>query len=222
VTAALIALAPSAQAKRHARSASHPTTLHACYNVRIRSERTHGNLRLLRPGQHCPRGAAEVSWNITGPVGAHGSTGATGHTGATGAAGPTGPPGPTYSNFVEVHERVVSGGSPRVPETVAEFEINPAFAGNLLVQASGLATVPAPPLELEFPNTVACRVYLGEATIGILDAGVLTPEASFATLTLTAAVKVSAGPQKVSIRCYQVHAPHPALVFLTMFALVTG
>jgi hypothetical protein len=95
VTGAVIGLAPSAQAKRHvrARRATDPATIHACYNVRTRSEKTHGNLRILRPGQHCPPGTQEVSWNDTGPEGAHGAAGAAGHAGATGAIGPVGPTG---------------------------------------------------------------------------------------------------------------------------------
>jgi hypothetical protein len=95
ITGAVIGLAPSAQATRHgrARRAEHSATIHACYNVRTRGEKTHGNLRILRPGQHCPPGTQEVSWNDTGPEGARGVTGAAGHTGATGATGPVGPTG---------------------------------------------------------------------------------------------------------------------------------
>jgi hypothetical protein len=94
--AAVIGLAPSAQAKRHARSAKDSTAIHVCYNVRTRDEKTHGNMRVLRPGQHCPPGTQEVSWNMAATKGERGAPGATGLQGPEGrieAAGKTGATG---------------------------------------------------------------------------------------------------------------------------------
>jgi hypothetical protein len=62
--------------------------LYAC----VTSE--YSTLNLTTAGRACPRGQRKISWNESGPRGAHGATGAAGPSGPAGARGPQGETGP--------------------------------------------------------------------------------------------------------------------------------
>jgi hypothetical protein len=80
---------------------------------------TFGNLRILRPGEHCPPGTRTISWNIKGPQGHTGATGPAGPkgatvpagvTGATGPPGEAGPAGPTGPSGIQAPEKLPEHG----------------------------------------------------------------------------------------------------------------
>jgi Collagen triple helix repeat (20 copies) len=220
VTATVVGLALPAPAT--------PTTIHACYNTR--AGRTFGTLRVLRPHGHCGSSEHPIAWSAagvsgatgpagvrgaTGPAGVMGATGATGAAGVTGASGPTGPTGPagpTYSAFADGQKTVTGSGL----TTVVELPINPPFAGNLLVQASGSV---AP---MNIPSGAACTPSLGSTHIGYADVAFLNEAVPEAGISVTGATTVSAGPQTVRVECGQPVISGSSSVELTMFALVTG
>jgi hypothetical protein len=99
---------------------------------------------------------------------------------------------------------------------VISLEINPPFAGNLLVQASGRTYTG------ELPNAVACAAYVGSTAIGEESQADLSSAASVEPVTVTGATTVAAGPQTVSVKCEQSDTTLSTGIGLTIFALVTG
>jgi hypothetical protein len=105
---------------------------------------------------------------------------------------------------------------PRV--TVVELPINPPFAGNLLVQASGRGLREGPTSSL-----VYCTPRLGSEEIGTVVTTQFTEQIGDVGIALTGAKTIAGGPQTVSVQCEE-QFPEPAadVLRLTMFALVTG
>jgi hypothetical protein len=101
-------------------------------------------------------------------------------------------------------------------EVVVELPIDPPFAGNLLVQASGDM------FAASLPSHVLCRPWLGSAPIGEGSISAITPGAfPYTPVVVTGGAKVSAGAQKVIVICSLLEGTEN-FVTLTAFALVTG
>jgi hypothetical protein len=170
-----------------------------------------------------PTGATGAK-GLTGATGARGPKGVTGATGAKGPSGPRGPSGakgpsgaagPSYSTFEVKQIASVSDQT-----TVISMSVDPTFAGNLLVQASGWASVIVSQDTL--PTGVSCQPLLdggpiGNGTVTSMPVGKIQ-----SALAISGASAISAGSHTVTVVCSSIVGGTTPNVFLDAFALVAG
>ena len=137
-----------------------------------------------------------------------GGVGPQGTPGATGATGSSGPAGPTASAFLEGSTALPGSGS----TTVVSFTIAPAFAGNLLVQASGTVSYGS-------TSGASCQAFVGTTFLGSSTTTV-GASATAESISVTGAGAVAAGTYTVSIKCSTIVGSTTPTVSLTAFALM--
>jgi hypothetical protein len=101
--------------------------------------------------------------------------------------------------------------------TVISMAVNPTFAGNLLVQASGYVSITQ-----SNPSGAGCQPLLDGNPIGNGSVAWINASIPTATLAVTGAAAISAGNHTVTIVCNETVGGTSPNVFLDAFAVVTG
>jgi hypothetical protein len=152
---------------------------------------------------------SDAGWGS--PVSLVGPEGATGSTGSTGSTGPAGPPGPTASTFSQGSTSLPGSGS----TTVVSFTVAAAFAGNLLVQASGTVGYGS-------ISGASCQAFVDTSPLAGSSTATVNATATVESLSVTGATAVTAGTHTVSIQCSTIVGTTTPTVSLTAFALVAA
>ena len=140
-----------------------------------------------------PTGSTGAASTVAGPTG---PTGATGPEGATGLTGPSGPPGPTASATASAaNVAIVSNQDPTLT-TVLSFSIDPSFAGNLLVQASGEANETS---STYGGSAGGCFMRIDGNIVSEITIELASE--TIQTVALTGASTVAAGSHTITIQC---------------------
>jgi hypothetical protein len=127
-----------------------------------------GDLRLVRPGEHCRHHEYRVKWNVKGPEGPEGPAGPAGPEGPTGPPGPSGatPTGPPWVWICTPAHYPLAGSNVRADLYVFNSSASTANVAVNILDANGvnLAGVAIPGTSDVYPGEV------GSATVAVAPA----------------------------------------------------